>query len=258
MTEKSFVGEGLACRWWMRILHLYSALVKGVDCFFCCVPLVLLLEGEDWEQYLLKSLFAGRQCHSCAESSKVLFLCCKWALVALRTCISNLVLNFKNSDFHCMMWNVTSLTNGITTTAVRVSWWGSRWAGGQQCILGRCACALPRKSFCSCGPHLLGKIFYQSRQVSHQIVSFSCTDCCGPFVREAEMWQNSTLCTLLPFSTVMWQLRICFFPWSALSVGWPCPMIRFQAFGKVCSPVCCLVVFANSHLTVVSTRITSD
>lgn len=72
------------------------------------------------------------------------------------------------------------------------------------------------------------------------------------------MTESSTLYALLHFGTGTWQLSMCFFP-SALSAVWLSPVIQFQAFGKVCPPICCLVVLSSfTSDCVVSTLITSD
>lgn len=90
-------------------------------------------------------------------------------------------------------------------------------------------------------------------------VWFSCTECSGLFCKETRnVTESSTLYALLHFSTGMQQLSMLFLP-SALSAGWLSPVIQFHVFGKVCPPICCLVVLSSfTSDCVVSTLITSD
>lgn len=88
LTEKSCtVGEGFPCRWWMRILWMYSALLKrgGAFFFFYYILWFYCWRVKTGNNVPWNLFNKGRDCHSCAEVSKILFLCRKHAPVVLKT-----------------------------------------------------------------------------------------------------------------------------------------------------------------------------
>lgn len=96
-------GEELLCRRRVLLQVMYEDPVtvlcpaeKRGFIFFCCIPWFYCWKVKTANNAPWNLFNAGWCCHSCAEVSKILFSCHKCALVALRTCISNLVLNLQS------------------------------------------------------------------------------------------------------------------------------------------------------------------